>query len=74
MKNIFNLLIITGIIMIIGTAGASDAEGISLAQIAAQSVFAFKLIFSGIALKKVFEIAKKLIIRRIIREYACQQG
>ena len=74
MKNIFNLLIITGIIMIIGTAGASDAEGISLVQIAAQSAFAFKLIFSGIALKKVFELAKKLIIRRIIREYACQQG
>lgn len=65
MKNIFNLLIVAGIILIIGTAGASDSEAISIAQTASQLVFALKLIVSGAFLKRAFAFAKRLAKRRI---------
>lgn len=70
MKNIFNLLVIAGIITLIGTAGASDAGNISFAQIVSQAFFSVKLVLCGVVLKKAFEFAKKRVVKRVLREYA----
>lgn len=69
MKNIFNLLIIAGIITLIGTAGASDFGGISFSQILSQTFFALKLVLCGVVLKKAFSFAKKCVVRKVLREY-----
>lgn len=70
MKNIFNLLIIAGIITLIGTAGASDFDGISFSQILSQAFFSVKLVFCGVILKRTFEFLKKCVVRKVLREYA----
>ena len=70
MRNIFNLLIIAGIITLIGTAGASDFDGISFSQILSQAFFSVKLVFCGVILKRTFEFLKKCVVRKVLREYA----
>lgn len=58
MKKISNLFITFGVILLIGTAGASDIGNIGLLQIGNQILIALSFIVSGKFVAKVSEFVK----------------
>lgn len=55
MKKISNLLMVIGIVMLIGTAGASDVGSIDFLQIAKQLLTSLAFIALSVATKKISE-------------------
>ena len=60
MKNLFNLLIVIGILTLIGTMGASDVGTISMSDMLSQISLSFTLMLFGFAGKCSIVLLKSL--------------
>lgn len=60
MKKLMNVLILAGVLLIWGTAGASDAESISFMTALRQALYGVALIFVGVYGKILIEKAKSV--------------